>query len=90
MSECKHPVRTHKSDGSVYCKICCTIIEDTDDFKREGFPNVVLGSHSSTFDKMKYYGVKDARTGEGITKDTDVRDPVGITKASKKHSRGKK
>lgn len=34
-------------------------------------------------DKLKYWGIKDARTGEGITKDTNVLDPIGITKKNK-------
>ncbi len=35
-------------------------------------------SHQACPNKLKYYGVKDIQTGEGITKDTDVRDPPGI------------
>lgn len=39
---------------------------------------VVPPQHQAASDKMKYYGVKDIRTGEGITSNTDVRTPPGI------------
>ena len=35
--------------------------------------------HQAVKDKMKYYGIKNITTGEGITKDTDVSTPPGIT-----------
>ena len=90
MAQCKHNHLVFKDEGK-WCKDCQEYIPETDEVKIiDWVPNVVLGHHASTFDKMKYYGVKDARTGEGITKDTDVRDPVGITKKNKKGSRGKK
>jgi hypothetical protein len=41
------------------------------------------GVNMTVPDKLKYWGIKDARTGEGITKDTNVLDPIGITKKNK-------
>lgn len=34
--------------------------------------------HQAAPNKLGYYGVKNPITGEGITKDTDVRDKPGI------------
>lgn len=43
-------------------------------------PATVVPPHmQSAPDKMKYYGVTNVATGEGITQDTDVRQPPGIT-----------
>lgn len=40
---------------------------------------VVTPQHRAVKDKFKYYGVKNVQTGEGITKDTDVSTPPGIS-----------
>lgn len=45
-----------------------------DNSMRSSCPNMVTYPK----DKLAYYGVKDINTGEGITKYTDVRDPIGI------------
>ena len=39
--------------------------------------------HQAVKDKMKYYGITNITTGEGITKDTDVGTPIGITTGDK-------
>lgn len=47
-------------------------------------PQMVLPPHmQAAGDKIKYYGITDFKTGKGITKDTDVRDPPGITPKNK-------
>jgi len=47
--------------------------------------NVVIPPHmQAAGSKLKYYGVKDIVTGEGITEKTDVSDPPGIRVASHK------
>lgn len=40
---------------------------------------VIPPSQMAVKDKLKYYGVKNVVTGEGINKDTDVSTPPGIT-----------
>lgn len=35
--------------------------------------------HQASPDKMKYYGIKNFATGEGITKDTNLSVPPGIS-----------
>lgn len=41
--------------------------------------NVVIPpQHQSSGSKFKYYGITNPVTGEGITKDTDVRQPPGL------------
>lgn len=43
-------------------------------------PGVVISpKNQAVKDKMKYYGIKNIVTGEGITKDTDVSIPPGIS-----------
>ena len=41
--------------------------------------------HQSAGSKLKYYGIRNMRTGEGITEKTDVRDPPGITPKNKRN-----
>jgi len=62
-----------------YCDDCGCCLES------EKIPGVTTaaGVNMSVPDKLKYWGIKDARTGEGITKDTNVLDPIGITKKNK-------
>jgi len=49
---------------------------------RQVFLDAPAGSisptHRAVKDKLSYYGVKNAITGEGITKDTDVSEGLGI------------
>lgn len=43
-------------------------------------PGVVIPpQHQAAGSKLQYYGVKNIQTGEGITKDTDVSSPPGIS-----------
>lgn len=83
-TSCQHVDEVlHKmsEDPQVYCSQC------TEESLRVilSAPTFVVPPHmSATPDKMKYYGIKDIRTGEGITENTDVRDPPGITARNKR------
>lgn len=56
---------------------CCGVEMRRTFLKAPG--TVVTPSNQAYKDKFKYYGIKNAVTGEGITKDTDVSQPPGIT-----------
>lgn len=48
-------------------------------------PNTAISpKHQAVKDKLAYYGVKNIATGEGITKNTNVSQPPGITVSSDK------
>lgn len=56
---------------------CCGIVMKR---RYNSAPNtVVTPKHQAVKDKMSYYGIKNIQTGDGITKDTDVSIPPGIT-----------
>lgn len=63
--------------GSVDMPKCCN-----SDMKRtfnKGFNAVIAPRNQAVKDKMKYYGIKNIVTGEGITPETDVSTPPGIS-----------
>ncbi len=56
------------------CKVCGRTLK-----RKMASPRVVIPpQHKAVGSRSKYYGVTNAVTGEGITKNTDVSDPPGI------------
>jgi hypothetical protein len=83
---CNHRTIIFKDNGDKVCKHCCAVLPPLDPYGLiSGAPIVITSAHTgmSAQDKLKYWGIKDARTGEGITRNTDVREPIGITKKNK-------
>lgn len=83
---CSHNCIVFKENGDRICKRCGEHVPPLDpNAKISGMPSVLTAAsvNMSVPDKLKYWGIKDARTGEGITKDTNVLDPIGITKKNK-------
>ena len=75
-----------KENGDVMCKHCGGLVPPLDpNGSITSCPYVLTAANVNMTvpDKLKYWGIKDARTGEGITKDTNVMDPIGITKKNK-------
>lgn len=80
---CSHNRLAFKADGRVLCRDCGAVIPDKP-ISITQCPSIAKSPNiGSTKDLLKHYGVTNARTGEGITKDTDVRDPVGLSSKAK-------
>lgn len=83
---CNHNRIVFKENGDRICKDCNGHVPPLDPngkITSAPFVLTVAGVNMTVPEKLKYWGIKDARTGEGITKDTNVLDPIGLTKKNK-------
>lgn len=84
--QCRHNTLVYK-EGGTFCKECESFVEipkaNLSSMPHVGTSHKVEGLS----DKLKHYGITNAVTGEGITKDTNVSEPVGMSATRQRSNR---